>query len=50
MATVTDYRALAAALRGIEHLQRERGIATTSVRERLAARLRRVATALEARR
>ncbi|WP_405690836.1 cupin domain-containing protein [Streptomyces sp. NBC_00057] len=50
VATVTDYRALAAALRGIEHLQRERGIATTSVRERLAARLRRVATALEARR
>ncbi|MER5359981.1 cupin domain-containing protein [Streptomyces sp. NPDC002785] len=47
VATATDYRALAAALRDIEHLQRDRGIATTTVRERLAARLRRVATALE---
>ncbi|MFI8007093.1 cupin domain-containing protein [Streptomyces sp. NPDC086010] len=45
-----EYRALATALRGIEHMQRERGIPVTTVRERLAARLRRVATALEARR
>ncbi|MFJ1548445.1 cupin domain-containing protein [Streptomyces sp. NPDC088246] len=50
VATATDYRALAAALRDIEHLQQDRGIATTTVRERLAKRLRRVATALEARR
>ncbi|MFC9859214.1 MULTISPECIES: cupin domain-containing protein [unclassified Streptomyces] len=50
VAAATDYRALAAALRDIEDLQRDRGIATTTVRERLAARLRRVATALEVRR
>ncbi|MFD4945837.1 cupin domain-containing protein [Streptomyces sp. NPDC058239] len=50
VATATDYRALAAALRDIEHLQQDRGIATTTVRERLAKRLRRVATALEVRR
>ncbi|MFI6724102.1 cupin domain-containing protein [Streptomyces sp. R-74717] len=50
VATATDYRALAAALRDIERLQRDRGIATTTVRERLAKRLRRVATALEVRR
>ncbi|WP_328485402.1 cupin domain-containing protein [Streptomyces zaomyceticus] len=43
----TDYEALAAALRDIEHAQRVHGIAATSVRERLAARLRRVAAALE---
>ncbi|WP_327120702.1 cupin domain-containing protein [Streptomyces sp. NBC_01341] len=45
--TAAEYRALATALRGIEHMQRERGIPGTTVRERLAARLRRVATALE---
>ncbi|SCF86512.1 cupin domain-containing protein [Streptomyces sp. Ncost-T10-10d] len=50
VATATDYHALAAALRDIERLQRDRGIATTTVRERLAERLRRVATALEVRR
>ncbi|AXE75987.1 cupin domain-containing protein [Streptomyces atratus] len=50
VATATDYRALAAALRDIEHLQQDRGIATTTVRERLAKRLRRVAAALEVRR
>ncbi|MFE6854518.1 cupin domain-containing protein [Streptomyces sp. NPDC057674] len=44
---VTDYRALAAELRDIERAQRVHGIAATTVRERLAARLRRVATALE---
>ncbi|MEV8531514.1 cupin domain-containing protein [Streptomyces sp. NPDC051211] len=49
-AAVTDYRALAAALRDIERTQRVHGIAPTTVRERLAARLRRVATALEVRR
>ncbi|WP_435971915.1 cupin domain-containing protein [Streptomyces sp. Qhu_M48] len=43
----TDYRALAAALRDIEHAQRTHGIAATTVRERLASRLRRVAAALE---
>ncbi|MFD9408218.1 cupin domain-containing protein [Streptomyces sp. NPDC059989] len=43
----TDYRVLAAALRDIERAQRVHGIAGTTVRERLAARLRRVATALE---
>ncbi|MER5961581.1 cupin domain-containing protein [Streptomyces sp. NPDC002057] len=45
--SLTDYRALAAALRDIEHAQRTHGIAATTVRERLAARLRRVAAALE---
>ncbi len=50
LATATDYRALAAALRDIERAQRVHGIAATTVRERLAARLRRVATALEVRR
>ncbi|MEU9254378.1 cupin domain-containing protein [Streptomyces sp. NPDC048270] len=49
-ASATDYRALAAALRDIERAQRLHGIAATTVRERLAARLRRVATALEVRR
>jgi hypothetical protein len=42
-----DYRVLAAALRDLERIQRVRGIGTTSVRERLAARLRRAASALE---
>ncbi|MER5931740.1 cupin domain-containing protein [Streptomyces sp. NPDC002054] len=46
-ATATDYRVLAAALRDIERAQQAHGIAGTTVRERLAARLRRVATALE---
>ncbi|MFE9634684.1 cupin domain-containing protein [Streptomyces sp. NPDC006463] len=46
-AAATDYRVLAAALRDIERAQRVHGIAGTTVRERLAARLRRVATALE---
>ncbi|MEV6400483.1 cupin domain-containing protein [Streptomyces sp. NPDC051907] len=50
LAAATDYRALAAALRDIERVQRVRGIGATTVRERLAARLRRVATALEVRR
>ncbi|WP_406447340.1 cupin domain-containing protein [Streptomyces sp. NBC_00876] len=50
VATATDYHALAAALRDIERLQRERGIAPTGVRERIAARLRRLAAALEVRR
>ncbi|MFI8436042.1 cupin domain-containing protein [Streptomyces sp. NPDC079020] len=49
-ATTTDHRALAAALRDIERFQQDRGIAATTVRERLAARLRRMATALEVRR
>jgi mannose-6-phosphate isomerase-like protein (cupin superfamily) len=44
---LTDHRALAAALRDIERAQRVHGIAATTVRERLAARLRRMATALE---
>ncbi|MGA5194333.1 cupin domain-containing protein [Streptomyces exfoliatus] len=44
---LTDHRALAAALRDIERAQRVRGIAATTVRERLAARLRRMASALE---
>ncbi|MFD7256393.1 cupin domain-containing protein [Streptomyces sp. NPDC059874] len=48
--TAADYRVLAAALRDIERAQRVHGIAGTTVRERLAARLRRVATALEVRR
>ncbi|MFF5922465.1 cupin domain-containing protein [Streptomyces flavochromogenes] len=43
----TDYRTLAAELRDIERAQRVHGIAATTVRERLAARLRRVAAALE---
>ncbi|MFI1395390.1 cupin domain-containing protein [Streptomyces sp. NPDC020681] len=43
----TDYRTLAAALRDIENVQRIRGTGTTTVRERLAARLRRAASALE---
>lgn len=47
LTSATDYRALAAALRDIERSQRVHGIAGTTVRERLAARLRRVATALE---
>lgn len=47
IASATDYGALAAALRDIERAQRVHGIAGTTVRERLAARLRRVATALE---
>ncbi|MEU9144552.1 cupin domain-containing protein [Streptomyces sp. NPDC048349] len=50
LASATDYRVLAAALRDIERAQRVHGIAGTTVRERLAARLRRVATALEVRR
>ncbi|MFG2873698.1 cupin domain-containing protein [Streptomyces sp. NPDC048337] len=50
LATATDYRVLAAALRDIERAQQDHGIAGTTVRERLAARLRRVATALEVRR
>ncbi|MFD3998191.1 cupin domain-containing protein [Streptomyces sp. NPDC058548] len=45
--TLTDYRTLAAELRDIERAQRVHGIAATTVRERLAARLRRVAAALE---
>ncbi|MFD3532657.1 cupin domain-containing protein [Streptomyces sp. NPDC058664] len=45
--SLTDHRALAAALRDIERAQRVHGIAATTVRERLAARLRRMATALE---
>ncbi|MGR4878250.1 cupin domain-containing protein [Streptomyces sp. LARHCF249] len=45
--SATDYRALAAALRDIERAQRVHGISGTTVRERLAARLRRAATALE---
>ncbi|MFD8985687.1 cupin domain-containing protein [Streptomyces sp. NPDC059564] len=48
LTTATDYRTLAAALRDIERAQRVHGIAGTTVRERLAARLRRMATALEA--
>ncbi|WP_328946641.1 cupin domain-containing protein [Streptomyces sp. NBC_00250] len=44
---LTDYRTLAAELRDIERAQRVHGIAATTVRERLAARLRRVAAALE---
>ncbi|MEU3985811.1 cupin domain-containing protein [Streptomyces sp. NPDC026672] len=47
---VTDYLRLAAALRDIERAQRLRGPGTTTVRERLAARLRRLAQALEGRR
>ncbi|MFF2066281.1 cupin domain-containing protein [Streptomyces sp. NPDC058200] len=43
----TDYGLLAAALRDIERIQRVRGVGATSVKERLAAGLRRVAAALE---
>ncbi|MFI6334343.1 cupin domain-containing protein [Streptomyces sp. NPDC050535] len=43
----TDYRALAAEWRAIEDVQRVRGVGATTVRERLAARLRRVAGVLE---
>ncbi|MEU6610065.1 cupin domain-containing protein [Streptomyces shenzhenensis] len=46
----TDYLALAAALRDIERVQRVRGPGVTTVRERLAARLRRLAQGLEGRR
>lgn len=48
-AATTDFRALATALRSVEERQRVHGIAPATVRERLAGRLRRVATALEAR-
>ncbi|MQY10664.1 hypothetical protein SRB5_07760 [Streptomyces sp. RB5] len=48
--TVTDYLELAAALRDIERVQRVRGTGATTVRERLAARLRRLAQGLEERR
>ncbi|RDG37140.1 cupin domain-containing protein [Streptomyces corynorhini] len=44
----TDYGLLAASLRDIERRQRIRGIGAVSVRERLAARLRRAASRLEA--
>ncbi|WEV29515.1 cupin domain-containing protein [Streptomyces sp. 71268] len=44
----TDFAALAAALRDIEGAQRLRGTGTTTVRERLATRMRRIASALEA--
>ncbi|MFJ4922814.1 cupin domain-containing protein [Streptomyces sp. NPDC088725] len=44
---VTDYGPLAAALRGIERGQRVRGVGAVSVRERLAAGLRRAAAVLE---
>lgn len=43
----TDFAALAAALRAIEGAQRLRGTGATTVRERLATRLRRIASALE---
>ncbi|MFE4370098.1 cupin domain-containing protein [Streptomyces sp. NPDC056835] len=43
----TDYGLLAAALRDIERIQRVRGIGATTVRERLAAGLRRAASVLE---
>lgn len=43
----TDYLALAAALRDIERVQRLRGAGVTTVKERLAARLRRLAHRLE---
>ncbi|MFE2495854.1 cupin domain-containing protein [Streptomyces scopuliridis] len=43
----TDYGLLAAALRDIERIQRIRGIGATTVRERLAAGLRRAASVLE---
>ncbi|WP_327234764.1 cupin domain-containing protein [Streptomyces sp. NBC_01317] len=43
----TDFGLLAAALRDIERVQRVEGVGTTTGRERLAAGLRRVASALE---
>ncbi|UUN30941.1 cupin domain-containing protein [Streptomyces sp. FIT100] len=43
-----DYRALATALHSVETAQRLRGTGTTSLRERLAARLRKAASTLEA--
>ncbi|MFF0225303.1 cupin domain-containing protein [Streptomyces sp. NPDC004629] len=46
----TDYLELAAALRDIERVQQARGPGVTTVRERLAARLRRLAQQLEGRR
>ncbi|MFJ6087102.1 cupin domain-containing protein [Streptomyces sp. NPDC092369] len=46
----TDYLQLAAALRDIERVQRVRGPGVTTARERLAARLRRLAQGLEGRR
>ncbi|MFD0312781.1 cupin domain-containing protein [Streptomyces flavalbus] len=46
----TDYLALAAALRDIERVQRVRGPGVTTARERLAARLRRLAHGWEDRR
>ncbi|MFF7363694.1 cupin domain-containing protein [Streptomyces sp. NPDC008125] len=46
-AAATDFRSLAAALRSVEERQRVHGIAPATLRERLAGRLRRVATALE---
>ncbi|MFJ8599845.1 cupin domain-containing protein [Streptomyces shenzhenensis] len=46
----TDCLALAAALRDIERVQQVRGPGATTVRERLAARLRRLAQGLEGRR
>ncbi|WP_405455250.1 cupin domain-containing protein [Streptomyces sp. NBC_00101] len=48
-ASTTDFRALAVALRSVEERQRLHGIAPATVRERLAERLRRMATALEGR-
>lgn len=45
--TSTDFAALAAALRDIEGVQRLRGTGSTTVRERLAARLRTLANVLE---
>ncbi|MEU3345083.1 cupin domain-containing protein [Streptomyces sp. NPDC006700] len=45
-----DYLELAAALRDIERVQRVRGPGATTTRERLAARLRRLAQGLEVRR
>lgn len=47
VAAPVDFRAMGAALREIERLQRERGIAAVTVRERVAARLRGLAAALE---
>lgn len=46
----TDYLQLAAALRDIERVQQVRGPGATTARERLAARLRRLAQGLEGRR
>jgi hypothetical protein len=50
LAAGTDYLALAAALRDIEQVQQVRGPGVTTVKERLAARLRRLAHGLEGRR